>query len=143
MRPYPASCYSLILVGSLLLAAVMSLAAGSTPAPTRYANDANTRKGFDYFNNLDYERANKEFEVALKAHPDDPYAINHLLAGIVFQELYRIGALDTEAYASDSFISRKNLQPLDPKVQAQIKQLSDQASQLEEAQLAQNSNNAD
>ena len=65
------------------------------------------------------------------------------ITGIVFQELYRIGALDTEAYASESFVSRKNLQPLDPKVQAQIKQLSDQAFGLEEAQLAQNPNSAD
>jgi tetratricopeptide (TPR) repeat protein len=121
----------------------MSLAVVSPPAPTRYANDANTRKGFDYFNNLEYDKANKEFEAAIKAHPDEPYAINHLLAGIVFQELYRIGALDTEAYASESFVSRKNLQPLDSKVQAQIKQLSDQAFGLEEAQLAQNPNSAD
>jgi len=111
--------------------------------PTRYNNDATTRKGFDYFNNLEYEKANKEFEAALKAHPDDPYAINHLLAGIVFQELYRIGALDTETYASDSFVSKKNLAPLDPKVQEQVKQLSDQALSLEQAQLDQNPNSVD
>jgi tetratricopeptide (TPR) repeat protein len=121
----------------------MSFATVSAPVPTRYANDANTRKGFDYFNNLEYDKANKEFQAALKAHPDDPYAINHLLAGIVFQELYRIGALDTEAYASDSFVSRKNLQPLDPKVQDEIKQLSDQAFALEQAQLEQDPNSAD
>ena len=103
MRPYPASCYSLTLFGIVLLLAATSLATVSAPVPTRYSNDAATRKGFDYFNNLEYDKANKEFEAALKAHPDDPFAINHLLAGIIFQELYRIGALDTETYASDSF----------------------------------------
>ncbi len=143
MRPYAASCYCLTLFGILLLFAAASLAAASAPVPTRYSNDANTHKGFDYFNNLEYDKANKEFEAALKSHPDDPYAINHLLAGIIFQELYRIGALDTETYASDSFLSKKNLAPLDPKVQEQIRQLSDQALALEQVQLDQNPNSAD
>ncbi len=143
MRPYLASCYCLTLFGFLLLFAAASLATVSAPVPTRYNNDASTRKGFDYFNNLEYDKANKEFEAALKAHPDDPYAINHLLAGIIFQELYRVGALDTETYASDSFISKKNLAPLDPKVQEQISKLSDQALGLEQSQLDQNPNSAD
>jgi len=142
MRPYPARCYSLALFGSLIISAASSVAA-LAPAPTRYNNDAATRKGFDYFNNLEYDKALKEFQVALKLHPDDPYAINHLLAGIIFQELYRIGALDTEAYASESFVSRKNLQPLDLKVQQQVKQLSDQALALEQSQLEQNPNSTD
>src|SRR5579884_337566 len=143
MRPYPASCYRLTLLGFALFFAAESLAALSAAVPTRYNNEATTRKGFDYFNNLEYDKANKEFEAALKAHPDDPYAINHLLAGIIFQELYHIGALDTETYASDSFISKKNLAPLDPKVQEQIRQLSDQALALEQAQLEENPNSAD
>jgi len=130
-------------LGGIILLAAVALATVSPAVPTRYSNDANTRKGFDYFNNLEYDKANKEFEAALKAHPDDPYAINHLLAGIIFQELYRIGALDTETYASDSFISKKNLQPLDPKVQEQVRQLSDQALALEQARLDSNPNNAD
>ena len=142
MRPYAASCY-LVTLSVVLFLTAAARAAVSAQVPTRYTNDLNTRKGFDYFNNLEYDKANKEFEAALKAHPDDPYAINHLLAGVIFQELYRIGALDTESYASDSFINRKNLQPLDPKVQEQIRQLGDQALALEQAQLDQNPNNVD
>ena len=141
MRPYLASCYGLAIWVLLLGFFGVTTATESEPTPTRYDNDGNTRKGFDEFNNLDYDKAIKDFEAALKAHPNDPFAINHLLAGVVFQELYRIGALDTESYASDSFISRKNLQPLDPKVQEQIKQLSDQALALEEAQLQKDPNN--
>lgn len=143
MRPYRASCYCLALSVLLALLLVIPLAAISFPTPTRYANDAATRRGFDYFNNLEYGKAIKEFEGAVRAHPDDPYAVNHLLAGVIFQELYRIGALDTEAYASDSFVSKKNLQPLNPKVQEQVKQLSDQALALSQAQLDQNPNNVD
>jgi len=140
MRPYPATCYCVALGIVLFFSASFSAATAPDTIPTRYENDAATRKGFDDFNNLEYDKANKEFEAALKAHPDDPFAVNHLLAGVIFQELYRIGALDTEAYASDNFVTKKNLQPLDPKIQERVKQLSDQAFTLEEAQLQKNPN---
>ncbi len=143
MRPYRASFSCLVFSVLLSFLAAVQLSATSTPTPTRYNNDAATRKGYDYFNNLEYDKAIREFEIAVKAHPDDPFAVNHLLAGVIFQELYRIGALDTEAYASDSFVSKKNLQPLDPKVQERITQLSDQSLALSQAQLDQNPNNID
>jgi tetratricopeptide (TPR) repeat protein len=117
--------------------------AGTAAVPTRYNNDAATRKGFDYFYNLEYDKAVKQFEAAQQAHPDDPFAANHVLTGVIFRELFRIGALDTEAYASDSFINKKPLQPLDPKVQEQVQQLSDKALALSQAQLDQNANNVD
>ena len=77
-------------------------------------NDANTRKGFDHFYSLEYDKAIHEFELAQQAHPQDPFAVNHLLAAVIFKELYRIGALDTEAYAADNFLTKKPAEPLDP-----------------------------
>jgi tetratricopeptide (TPR) repeat protein len=142
MAPYrpPSSCLTL---ACTLIICTASCCAATTAPPTRYSNDPATRKGFDYFYNLDYDKALKQFELAQQAHPDDPFAANHLLTGVIFRELLRIGALDTEAYASESFISKKPLQPLDPKVQERVKQLSDQALALSQAQLAQNPNNVD
>ena len=55
--------------------------------PTRASNDVNTRKGFDNFYNLEYDKAIREFEAALQAHPDDPFAVNHLLSAVIFKEL--------------------------------------------------------
>ncbi len=81
--------------------------ASSSAVPTRADNDANTRKGYEYFYNLEYDKAVHEFELALAAHPDDPFAVNHLLAAVVFRELNRIGALDTESYAGDNFLTKK------------------------------------
>lgn len=108
--------------------------------PTRAGNDAVTRKGFDNFYNLEYDKAIREFETALQAHPDDPFAVNHLLSAVIFKELYRIGALDTEAYASDNFLDRRYLQPLDPKVHERVNQLSARSMQLSEDFLAKNPN---
>ncbi len=117
--------------------------ADSIPVPTRSDNDAATRKGFDYFYNLEYDKSIREFEAAQQAHPDDPFAINHTLEAVIFKELFRIGALDTEAYAGDSFLNKKLAAPLDPKVHDRVKQLSDQASALSQARLDKNPNDVD
>ncbi len=105
-------------------------------------DDANTRSGFEHLYNLEYDQAVREFELALKAHPDDPSATNHLLSGVLFRELYRVGALDTELYAKNSFLTSKQF-PVDPKIQSQIKGLIERAFQLEEARLKANPNDVD
>lgn len=108
--------------------------------PTRVENDAATRKGYEYFYNLEYDKAVHEFELAQAAHPDDPFALNHLLGAFIFRELYRIGALDTEAYAGDSFLTKRLAAPLDPAVRDRVKQLTDQGMALSQAQLNKNPN---
>ena len=146
MRPYQRLLYFLGV--SCICAAVALLcepraAADSVPVPTRAENDAATRKGFDHFYNLEYDKAIREFEAAQQAHPDDPFAVNHTLEGVIFKELFRIGALDTEAYAGDSFLTRKFAAPLDPKVQARVRQLTDQALALSQARLDKNPKDVD
>ena len=110
MKPYKRLLSCLCLCCLLGLGGRFSTAADlpSLPVPTRVDNDANTRKGFDHFYNLEYDKAIHEFELAQQAHPDDPFAVNHTLAGVIFKELLRIGALDTEAYAGDSFLTKGN-----------------------------------
>jgi tetratricopeptide (TPR) repeat protein len=101
-------------------------------------NDPLNRTAFDHFYNLDYDRAVKEFDQVLQRHPDDPFAVNHFLTGVLFRELYRMGALNTGEYANDSFI-RAAHRPADPKVKQQIKDLVGRALQLEEKALSANS----
>ncbi|MDR3747353.1 MAG: hypothetical protein P4M04_04220 [Acidobacteriota bacterium] len=108
--------------------------------PTRSDNDPTTRKGFDHFYNLEYDKAIREFESAQQAHPGDPFAVNHLLSAVIFKELLRIGTLDTEAYAGDTFLNKEHSEPLDPKVRERVKQLTDQALALAQAQLSKNPN---
>jgi tetratricopeptide (TPR) repeat protein len=116
----------------------------ATPGPivARLRTDARTRQGFEHFYNMEYDRAIREFEQVLQAHPDDPFAVNHLLSAVMFKEFYRIGALDTELYANDSFISSRQLPP-DPKVRAQVKELIDRAMALSERRLQANPNDVD
>lgn len=139
MKPYR----SLIVFFYLCCAGLAAVAADSSSPPTRPDNDLNTRKGYEYFYNLEYDKAVHDFEAALQAHPNDPFAVNHLLAAVIFRELYRIGALDTEAYAADNFLTKKLAAPLDPQTRDQVNQLTDKALALEEEQLKANPNNTD
>jgi tetratricopeptide (TPR) repeat protein len=139
----PATRPSVALIAILLMSVMAPASSGSQSSafvPTRTTNDANTRKGFDNFYNMDYDKSIREFEAALQAHPDDPFAVNHLLSAVVFKELLRIGALDTEAYASENFLDKKNLYPLDPKVHDRVYQLTAHSVELSDGWLAKNPN---
>lgn len=152
MRPY--CCCSLVsrycgrLLCLLVALLVTSAALGEAKTPsgisrlTFHPNDASTRRGFEHFYNLEYDQAIQEFEAAVKARPDDPFTVNHLLSGVLFRELYRIGALDTELYAKNGFLTSKQF-PVDPKAQARIKELFERSLQLSEARLKKNPNDVD
>ena len=113
------------------------------PQITHYhLDDPHTRAGFDYFYNLDYVHAIHEFEGALEQHPNDATAVNHLLSGVLFQELYRIGALDSELYAKEGFLKSKQY-PSDPKTRDRINELTNRALALSEAKLKANPNDVD
>lgn len=107
-----------------------------------HPDDTYTRVGFDAFYSQEYDKAIHNFELSLQAHPDDPFAVNHLLSGVMFKEMYRIGALDSELYAKEQFLASKQF-PMDPKVKARIDELTQRALSLEEAKLKANPNDAD
>lgn len=101
---------------------------------TSSSEDNLAKRGFDRFYNLDYERATRDFEADLKAHPDDPFAVNHLLTARLFHVLYSMGVLDTGYYSNNSFISQPHGKP-DPKEQDEIKGLINRALSLEDGRL--------
>lgn len=135
---------SLLAMGSLrCLASAESpdAASGSSPTTFRPADPLNAT-AFDRFYNLDYDRAVADFQRVLDRHPDNPFAVNHLLSGIMFRELYRMGAMNTGEYANDSFIGLAH-RPADPKIKEQIKSLVQRAEKLEEGRLKANPNDVD
>ena len=126
----------------LLEAAGAQTRATATSTPPSSAHDPLVETAFDHFYNMDYDRSIQEFEKVLDRHPNDPSAVNHLLATTLMRELYRMGAMNTGEYATDSFIGQAH-RPADPKVKEQIKQLVDRAETLEEQQLKDDPNNVD
>ncbi|MGA2992733.1 MAG: tetratricopeptide repeat protein [Candidatus Korobacteraceae bacterium] len=106
-------------------------------------DNAIARKAFDDFYNQDYDRAIRAFETLAKEHPADPFATNYLLQAVMFKELARIGALDTEGYADDSFLNRKVTRPLDAAARTRILELESRAEAQANALLAKNPDDVD
>jgi len=113
-----------------------------TPVSAHSAKDPQTEAAFDHFYNMEYDRATQEFERILEKHPDDPFAVNHLLTIVLFRDLYETGGMNTGEYANDSFIGHAP-RPSDPKVKERIKSLARRAEGLEEQRLKANSKDVD
>jgi hypothetical protein len=97
---------------------------------------------FEHYYNIDYDAAVQDFERILARHPNDAFALNHLLSAIQVRELYRMGAMNSGEYSNDNFIGQAH-RTADPAQKQRIKQLVQQAENLEDAELARNPNNVD
>ncbi|MBZ5667918.1 MAG: tetratricopeptide repeat protein [Acidobacteriia bacterium] len=126
----------------LLVLARVCLAADPAVSATYRPSDALNQSAFEHYYNLDYDAAIQDFERILARHPNDPFAVNHLLSAIQVRELYRMGAMNTGEYANDSFLGQAH-HPADPAQKERIKQLVQQAVKLEDAELSRNPNNVD
>ncbi|HUO17551.1 MAG TPA: hypothetical protein VMX38_21390 [Verrucomicrobiae bacterium] len=105
-------------------------------------HDAATDQAFDHLYNMEYERATQEFEKILEKHPNDCFAVNHMLSSILMRDLYETGGMNTGDYTNDSFIGHSP-RPTDPKVKQRIKQLVARAESIEDADLKANPKDVD
>jgi len=126
----------------LLVLAQVCLAADPAVSTPLRPSDPLNQAAFEHYYNLDYDAATQDFEKILARHPNDPFAVNHLLSAIQVRELYRMGAMNTGDYSNDNFIGQAH-RPADPAEKQRIKQLVEQAEKLENAELARNPNNVD
>ncbi len=100
-------------------------------------HDTQVDAAFGHFYNMEYDRATQEFEKILDKHPNDPFAVNHLLTAVLMHDLYDTGGMNTGDYTNDSFIGRAP-RPTDPKIKQRIKELVRRAESLEDKQLKTN-----
>jgi tetratricopeptide (TPR) repeat protein len=96
------------LLAFLLLAARLAPALAVQPSGAQAVVDA----AYDHFYNLEFEQAIAGFERAVALAPKAPEMHNHLAEAIVFQEMFRDGALESEMVSgTDSFLRRPRLNP--------------------------------
>jgi hypothetical protein len=157
MKPYPVlsppvhvpASLLLCLLGIFLVITIVpgaqTLAASTPPASVtsyRADQDPQVKVALEDFYNLEYDKAVAQFERIEKAHPDDPFAVVHLLQATVFRELYRLNLLDTTLYAHDGFLSGRAANG-NPAIRAQVDELTSRAINLCDARLARNPNDVD
>src|SRR5437762_223383 len=157
MKPYPVlspqdqprALLLLCLLGALLVTGLprplaWAFSPSSIPATVYHAEqDPQVKVALDDFYNLEYEKAISEFQRIEKAHPDDPFAVVHVLQATVFRELYRLNLLDTTLYAHDGFLSSGKAVSGDPAIRAQVDQLTAKAVKLCDGRMAKNPNDVE
>jgi tetratricopeptide (TPR) repeat protein len=126
-------------LGNLAFTVILGTVLGVTlsraeTGPEKADFAALTRAGWEHFYSLEYDLALRDFERALEARPDDAAAVNHVLDGVLYRELYKYNALDTRLYAKQGFLNSKQV-PVDSSVKQRIKGLTDRAMSLSDNRL--------
>ncbi|MBI4873246.1 MAG: tetratricopeptide repeat protein [Acidobacteria bacterium] len=69
-------------------------------------------QAFDHFYNLEYDQAVAGFEKAIRERPGSPDRFNHLAQAILYREMFRSGALESELVTgSNPFLRRAKMNP--------------------------------
>lgn len=126
----------------LLAAGASVLALAQDSAPHGVHHDSQVQAAFDHFYNMEYDRATQDFQRILSEHPNDPFAVNHLMSVILMHDLYETGGMNTGDYTNDSFIGHAP-RPTDPEIKLRIKALAQRAQSLEEQRLKANPNDVE
>ena len=146
-RASPTGFPSVFFVFALLVVCLVKGAYGADATPPAAAGvlrpaDPLNSAALDHYYNLDHDAAVQDFEKIAARHPNNPFAVNHLLSAVLVRELYRMGAVNTGEYSNDSFIGNAH-RPADPAQKERIQQLVQQAEKLEDAELGHNPDNVD
>jgi tetratricopeptide (TPR) repeat protein len=81
----------------------------AVPAP---AARARLSVGLDHFYNLEYDEATAEFRKEAAAKPEDAAAWNHIAMSLLYQEMFRFGALESELVnGTNPFLRREKMNP--------------------------------
>ncbi len=135
---------SFFLVFTSVVALGQATVSASNPAErmSYRPSDPKTLSAFDHFYNLEYDQSVDDFGQILQKHPDDPFALNHYIAAMLYRELYALDLLNTGEYAHDNFIKASHAPP-DAKFQAQFQELVERAFKVEDARLSADPNDID
>jgi hypothetical protein len=136
------STFLVMMASSVVFGQTASVATNNSQTSHGAPHDALIDSAYDHFYNMEYDKATQEFEKNLERHPDDPFAVNHMLTAVLMRNLYETGGMNTGDYSNDSFIGHAP-RPTDQKVKDRIKDLAKRAETLEEQELKANPKDVD
>jgi tetratricopeptide (TPR) repeat protein len=106
------------------------------------AQDPLVERGYLHFYNLEYDESIAAFEEAARLHPEQPDLHNHIAEALVFREMYRDGALESELVSgNNSFLRRPKMNPT-PAVRERFLSEVRKAMDLAQARIAANPRDA-
>lgn len=102
------------------------------------AQDVSVARGYRDFYNLQYDKAIAEFSEYTARRPDDPEGYNHLAQAILYRDMFRAGALETELVTGNNPFLRRPKVPAAPADQRAFDENMRRALALAQAQLGRN-----
>ena len=115
---------------------VLRAGAGSDYHPV----DPLTQPAWQHFYNNEYDEAIADFQKEVDAHPDDPEAWNHLAQGILYREMFRNGALESQLVSGTNPFVRRAKMEVSPAVRERFTTAINKAMSLGQADLQKNPN---
>jgi tetratricopeptide (TPR) repeat protein len=98
------------------------------------------RSGLDALYNIDYDKAQRDFNEIVKLYPNHPGGYQLLAARVWIKTLYESRRLQVSLYSSESFYTNGD-DKVDPKIVTEFRNLTREARRLAEAKLKQEPKN--
>jgi tetratricopeptide (TPR) repeat protein len=98
---------------------------------------ADVQRGFDHFYNLEFDQAIAEFRDLAQRDPNAPDLRNHLAQSILYREILRAGALETELVTGGNAFLRRQMRP-NPADERDFDSTIDKAMELSKQLLQKN-----
>lgn len=133
----------MILPRFALLTAFILLLLRVAPSATAAANDEDARAldpGYAHFYNNEFDEAIAYFEQQVKAHPNDPDQYNHLAQSILYREMLRDGALESQLVTGNNPFLRRPKMEITAADKQQFAHCIEQSLSLSQAELDKNQN---
>lgn len=127
----------------VMLLGAMTVSAQQTPWLTdgeRTRFEELRRSGLDALYNIDYDKAQRDFNELVKLYPNHPGGYQLLAARLWIKTLYESRRLQVSLYSSESFYTNGD-DKADPKIVTEFRNLTREAKRLAEAKLKQEPKN--
>jgi hypothetical protein len=113
------------------------------PAQATLPEPTGLDRGFQQLYNLDFSRAQQEFESWERLNPQDPMGPVSEAAGILFAEFDRLGVLESQFYENDSVFAARKKYVADPRQKARFEEMLSRGETLARTTLARDGRNRD
>jgi tetratricopeptide (TPR) repeat protein len=107
------------------------------------AQDVSVDAGFQHFYNLEYDEALAIFHANAAKNPSSPEALNHVAQTILYREMFRTGALETQMVTGNNPFLRRAEMKIAPADEKEFLDSLSRAISIAEARLQQNPGDVD
>src|SRR5436309_2249137 len=95
-------------------------------------------KGFEHFYNLEFDEAVAEFRQLCGKHANDPQQWNYLAQSVLYREMLKAGALESDLVSGTNAFLRRPKMTVDAEATREFEQAIGKAMQLAQARVDKN-----